>query len=149
MKIRRRCKRLGCAAVSVCAASISFGQVAKEVARRTLPSVVLLVIEDSKGHPVALGSGFMVRPGVAVTNLHVIRGAARARGKIVGRPEWYESGGTLGIDRARAPHPVRSRRAIRYSIFSRSSPIAVWSFTWSGCRRLTTIRDEGYNGWLA
>lgn len=48
---------------------------AREIARRSLPSVVLIICDDS--NEVALGSGFFIRPGVLVTNYHVIAGMNR------------------------------------------------------------------------
>lgn len=48
---------------------------AQIVAARALPSVVLLICDD--GSEVSQGSGFFVRPGVLVTNFHVIEGKSR------------------------------------------------------------------------
>lgn len=48
---------------------------ARDIAEKTFPSVVLVVVGDSKGVPIALGSGFFVRKGVIATNYHVIKGA--------------------------------------------------------------------------
>ena len=42
------------------------------VAKQVLPSTVLLVMEDSNGQPVSLGSGFFVRKNEIATNLHVV-----------------------------------------------------------------------------
>ncbi len=49
---------------------------AQEIARRTLPAVVLLVCDDGKSQT-SQGSGFFVRPGVLVTNFHVVKGMER------------------------------------------------------------------------
>jgi hypothetical protein len=49
---------------------------AKEIARRVLPSVVLLEC-DNGGDRGSQGSGFLVRPGIVVTNYHVIEGMVR------------------------------------------------------------------------
>ncbi len=46
---------------------------AEQIARQTLPSVVLIVCEDGKGDS-SLASGFFVTPNVVVTNYHVIKG---------------------------------------------------------------------------
>lgn len=48
---------------------------AREIARKSLPSVVLIICDDD--NDVALGSGFFIRPGVLVTNYHVIEGMNR------------------------------------------------------------------------
>jgi len=50
---------------------------AKEIARRTLPSVVLVVSDSPKTEGFSQGSGFLVRPGIVVTNYHVIKGDTR------------------------------------------------------------------------
>lgn len=52
---------------------------AKEIAKRSLPSVGLLIC-DKDGKNAAQGSGFFVKPGILVTNYHVI--AARSRGTV-------------------------------------------------------------------
>jgi len=49
---------------------------AREVAEKTFPSVVMLMLQDSHGQPTSLGSGFFVKEDVIATNLHVIEGAA-------------------------------------------------------------------------
>jgi hypothetical protein len=54
-------------------------QDAKEIARKVLPSVVLINTQDSLGRDLAIGSGFFVREDVVATNYHVIRGAASAK----------------------------------------------------------------------
>ena len=48
-----------------------------ELVRRVKPSVVSVMTYDAKGEPLISGSGFYLRPGEVVTNLHVIRGARR------------------------------------------------------------------------
>jgi Tfp pilus assembly protein PilF len=54
-------------------------QDARAVARRVLPSVVTLEVMDEAERIVSLGSGFIVRPDMVVTNYHVIRGGKSAR----------------------------------------------------------------------
>jgi len=73
----------------------------RQVAQRTFPSVVLLVMEDSWGQPVALGSGFFVRQNVIATNKHVIEGAERGYAKLVGQRTKYDIMGIVGTDSAR------------------------------------------------
>src|SRR6266446_9574611 len=45
---------------------------ATEIARRTLPAVVM--IECESADETSQASGFLIRPGIVVTNLHVIKG---------------------------------------------------------------------------
>lgn len=49
-----------------------------EIAKKVMPSVVLVTTEDDQGEALARGSGFVVAEGVIATNLHVIRGASWA-----------------------------------------------------------------------
>jgi hypothetical protein len=50
-----------------------------EIARRAFPSVVLLSMQDARGQPISLGSGFFVGNDVVATNFHVIDQAAALR----------------------------------------------------------------------
>jgi hypothetical protein len=56
----------------------------QEVARRLFPNTVLLVMSDSGGRPLSLGSGFILKAGIVVTNFHVIEGAASGIAKRLG-----------------------------------------------------------------
>jgi S1-C subfamily serine protease len=62
---------------------------AEEIARRTLPSIVMLICSDGKEF--SQGSGFFIRPNVIVTNYHVIKGmsqgVARSAGTTVNGPQ--------------------------------------------------------------
>jgi len=54
---------------------------------------------DAKGEPLISGSGFFIRPGEVVTNLHVIRGAHRVEiHTLEGKGRTYPVGGALAID---------------------------------------------------
>jgi hypothetical protein len=53
----------------------------REIAKKALQAVVVIVTQDSEGKPLTLGSGFQVRPGIVATNYHVIRDAKSARAK--------------------------------------------------------------------
>ena len=46
--------------------------------KRVKPAVVAIATYDSNGEALMTGSGFFLNPGQVVTNLHVVRGAARA-----------------------------------------------------------------------
>lgn len=53
-----------------------------EIARRTLPSVVLVSMYDASGRQTCFGSGFFVAPGVILTNKHVVTCGDTGRGII-------------------------------------------------------------------
>lgn len=78
--------------------SVAFAQDGRTVAKRVLPSVVMISTYDSGGRPVGLGSGFFVKSDVVATNLHVIEGAADADIKLVGSSSAYP---IIGGNRAR------------------------------------------------
>lgn len=65
-----------------------------EIARKVMPSVVLVTTENDHGEALARGSGFVVAEGVIATNLHVIRGASKAFVKVVNAETQLE---VLGI----------------------------------------------------
>ena len=78
-----------------------YAQTAGKIAQKSFPSVVMLVMEDAKGQPISLGSGFFVRERVVATNLHVIKGATRGYAKVVGQRTKYDIAGVVGIDSKR------------------------------------------------
>jgi len=63
---------------------------ARQIAQRTILSVVLLVTTDEDGNPIALGSGFFVASDRIATNYHVIKDASKVFAKIAGRRKLYE-----------------------------------------------------------
>jgi tetratricopeptide (TPR) repeat protein len=70
-----------------------------ELVRRVKPSVVSVLTYDVKGEPLISGSGFYLRPGEVVTNLHVIRGAQRVEiHTLEGKGRTYPVNGALAID---------------------------------------------------
>jgi S1-C subfamily serine protease len=70
-----------------------------ELVRRVKPSVVAIATYDAQGEALMTGSGFFVRPGQVVTNLHVIRGAARCEIKTLdGKGKVYPVAGLLAVD---------------------------------------------------
>jgi|ERR1017187_5809569 S1-C subfamily serine protease len=71
---------------------------ARQVAQNSFPSVVLLVMEDANGQPVALGSGFFVRENVVASNFHVVEGASRGYAKLIGKKTKYDITGLVGVD---------------------------------------------------
>jgi S1-C subfamily serine protease len=67
--------------------------------KRVKPSVVAIATYDANGEALMTGSGFFLAPGQVVTNLHVIRGAARAEIKTLdGKGKVYPVNGALAID---------------------------------------------------
>ncbi|HUO29743.1 MAG TPA: serine protease [Bryobacteraceae bacterium] len=58
----------------------------------------MLVMQDVGGEPTALGSGFVLRGGLIVTNCHVIAGAARGYVRLVGKDAKYAIQGTVAVD---------------------------------------------------
>ena len=70
-----------------------------ELVRRLKPSVVAVITYDAVGEALMTGSGFFVRPGQVVTNLHVLRGATRAEIKTLdGKGKVYPVSGALAVD---------------------------------------------------
>ena len=67
--------------------------------KRVKPAVVAIATYDASGEALMTGSGFFLRPGQVVTNLHVIRGAARAEIKTLdGKGKVYPVNGTVAVD---------------------------------------------------
>ena len=67
--------------------------------KRVKPAVVAIATYDSNGEALMTGSGFFLTPGQVVTNLHVIRGAARAEIKTLdGKGKIYPVTGALAVD---------------------------------------------------
>src|SRR5687767_13311105 len=72
---------------------------ARDIARQTLPSVVLVIMTGSESDSIKYGSGFFVGPDMIATNFHVIENTRRGYVKIVGAETQYEVIGTVGLDR--------------------------------------------------
>jgi len=51
---------------------------AREIAEKVMPSVVLIITQDENGNPISQGSGFVYKPGLVVSNLHVFERASSA-----------------------------------------------------------------------
>ena len=70
-----------------------------ELVRRVKPSVVSVITYDEKGDVKVTGSGFFVRPGQILTNLHVVEGASRAEVRTFeGKGRTYAVEGLLAVD---------------------------------------------------
>ena len=92
--------RLLLIAVALVAVSESFSQERlPELVRRVKPAIVAIVTYDDTGDALTTGSGFFIRPGQVVTNLHVIRGARRSEIKTLdGKGRVYPVAGILAVD---------------------------------------------------
>src|SRR6266581_4506243 len=70
-----------------------------DLVRRVKPSVVSVLTYDAKDQSLISGTGFFVRPGEVVTNLHVIRAAHRVEiHTLEGKGRTYQVKGTLAVD---------------------------------------------------
>lgn len=70
-----------------------------DLVRRVKPLVVAIATYDDDGEALMTGSGFFVRSGQVVTNLHVMRGARRAEIKTLdGKGRVFPVTGTLDVD---------------------------------------------------
>jgi S1-C subfamily serine protease len=70
-----------------------------ELVRRLKPQVVAIATYDARDEALMTGSGFFLRPGQVVTNLHVIRGAQRCEIKTLdGKGKVFPVTGTLALD---------------------------------------------------
>jgi len=77
------------------------GQTPQEIAKKAFRSTLLLVMEDTNGQPLSLGSGFFVADGEIASNLHVVEGAARGYAKLVGEKTKYDIEGITAVDSER------------------------------------------------
>ena len=70
-----------------------------ELVRRVKPSVVSVLTYDTKGEPLISGTGFFIRPGEVVTNMHVIKNAHRVEiHTLEGKGRTYPVAGALAVD---------------------------------------------------
>lgn len=81
------------------APTVSRPETLPELVRRVKPQVVAIATYDAQGEALMTGSGFFLRPGQVVTNLHVIRGAQRSEIKTLdGKGKVFPVAGTLAVD---------------------------------------------------
>jgi S1-C subfamily serine protease len=70
-----------------------------DLVRRVKPAVVAITTYDAQGEALMTGSGFFLRAGQVVTNLHVIRGAQRCEIKTLdGKGKVFPVAGLLAVD---------------------------------------------------
>jgi S1-C subfamily serine protease len=80
-------------------ASVHADETLPNLVKRVKPAVVAIATYDASGEALMTGSGFFLRPGQVVTNLHVIRGAVRAEIKTLdGKGKLFPVNGTLAVD---------------------------------------------------
>ena len=87
------------ALVLLLTASVRAQESLPTLVKRVKPSVVAISTYDSTGEALMTGSGFFLRPGQVVTNLHVVRGAVRAEIKTLdGKGKVFPVNGTVAVD---------------------------------------------------
>ncbi|HEX5706383.1 MAG TPA: serine protease, partial [Pyrinomonadaceae bacterium] len=87
--------------VAACSASVAAAseETLPALVRRVKPSVVSVITYNSKGETLMTGSGFFIRPGEVVTNLHVVEGAQRVEVRTFdGKGKTYAVEGLRAID---------------------------------------------------
>ena len=98
MELKKKLLRLGQALCTpfivfliflFCGIPVANAQTPQQIAKKALAATVLLVMEDEKGKPIGLGSGFFVDTNLIATNFHVIEGATRGTAKLVGEQTEY------------------------------------------------------------
>lgn len=92
---------VGLALFLLCGPIVASAQNPQQIAEKALSATVLLVMEDSNGQPLSIGSGFFVRNGQIATNLHVLEGAARGYAKLVSQKTKHDIEGIMAVDAAR------------------------------------------------
>ncbi|HXG84555.1 MAG TPA: S1C family serine protease [Pyrinomonadaceae bacterium] len=70
----------------------------RQIAQQTLPSTVLLVMNNSDTKEAKSGSGFFIAEDIVVTNFHVIKETTEGYAKIYGQDKIYEISGVVGTD---------------------------------------------------
>jgi hypothetical protein len=83
-----------------CAASApAQGESLPELIRRVKPSVVSVITYNAKDEVALTGSGFFIRPGQVLTNLHVVEGAHHAEVRTFeGKGKTYRVSGLASVD---------------------------------------------------
>src|ERR1700749_4566335 len=81
-------------------ACVSRAEELPELVRRVKPSVVSVITYNAAGEVALTGSGFFIRPGEILTNLHVVEGAHHAEIRTFeGKGKTYQVSGLLSVDR--------------------------------------------------
>jgi tetratricopeptide (TPR) repeat protein len=99
MKQRIYLRLFPMALVLLLTASVRAQESLPALVKKVKPAVVAIATYDSSGEALMTGSGFFLRPGQVVTNLHVVRGAVRAEIKTLdGKGKVFPVSGTLAVD---------------------------------------------------
>jgi tetratricopeptide (TPR) repeat protein len=81
------------------ASAAAAGESLPELVRRVKPSVVSVITYNSAGDVALTGSGFFIRPGEVLTNLHVVEGAHHAEIRTFeGKGKTYKVSGLVDVD---------------------------------------------------
>lgn len=70
----------------------------RAIAKKSFPSVAVMIMYNEKGKPESLGSGFVVLPGILATNYHVVQGAAKGEVTFLGDRKAHPILGVVGLD---------------------------------------------------
>lgn len=100
-------------------------QSARQIAQKSFPSVVLLLMEDKNGQVLSQGSGFVIGKGVIATNFHVIEGASAGVAKVVGKKKLFPITGVVAVDKKRDLALLAvgglNRRALKFADINKAS----------------------------
>ncbi|HNQ77300.1 MAG TPA: S1C family serine protease [Acidobacteriota bacterium] len=69
----------------------------KQIAKKVMPSVVVISTKDCQGNDLALGSGFFIESDLIVTNVHVMKNAFSATAKSLDENVIYEVTKVIGF----------------------------------------------------
>jgi S1-C subfamily serine protease len=76
--------------ITLFASAPAQAQTAREIARESFRSVVMIIAKQPNGKTVSLGTGFFVEPGVIATAYHVVKGASALFAKGVGERQLFQ-----------------------------------------------------------
>ncbi len=72
---------------------------ARQIAEKVMSSLVVITAEDNEGRPISLGSGFVYKRGLVVTNLHVIGRASGVSVRRAGEKISFKASDVIALDR--------------------------------------------------
>ena len=70
--------------------NIGYCYTADEIFNRTIPSMVTIIMQDSKGNEMIQGSGFFIGEGIVLTNYHVIEKSKKGYINLIGKKTKYD-----------------------------------------------------------
>ncbi len=74
---------------------------ARQIAKKTLPSVVVLFTERAGRSTVSIGTGFFIDTNVIATNYHVVQNATRISAKLIIQKQTFNISELIGVDKER------------------------------------------------